>query len=253
MRGERLRDWLRQIRLMSEVIDLVDAVSARNEDQLSAWIQISDGKARYDRSDSQWRSVRHLDDESFTSDQTLLDWLAAASEEFRATHGRRIGLSLLRDPKRMRANKEEKELRAGRHSRSLSLGALLVAREIIDQQLQVRTAARCLYDQKEKEVRVFIVPFDLLGALWLQASRFDSTHHSRCCQCGKWFLSSPEKRISRRRGAKFCSDPCKSRSYRRKIQVAQGLAAEGVPVTDIAERLGSEITTVKGWISRGGK
>jgi hypothetical protein len=48
----------------------------------------------------------------------------------------------------------------------------------------------------------------------------------------------------------FCSDPCKSKDYRRRRERAQQLKTEGRAVKDIAKELETDVDTIKSWVAK---
>ena len=92
-------------------------------------------------------------------------------------------------------------------------------------------------------------PKNLCTAAWLQFEReiegfFD---FRRCGQCSRWLRFYPQQvKIEQI----FCSQACRSKSYRARQDDARRMNLEGVAVEEIAARLNSNVATVKGWISR---
>jgi hypothetical protein len=104
-----------------------------------------------------------------------------------------------------------------------------------------------------------IIPNRLLSALWLQLARAitGSKQYRSCRECGKWFeLSGDDDGRTARR--MFCSDPCKSRDYRRRKDRALALKGRGRTPRQIAERLAAEgletdPATVRKWVGGRGR
>jgi hypothetical protein len=92
------------------------------------------------------------------------------------------------------------------------------------------------------------VPSSLISCLWLQLARAieGNRSHRQCEQCRKWFETAGEKRED----ARFCGNPCRFRAYRGRIKEAQELRTGGVSLREIAQQLGSDVKTVKGWVSQ---
>jgi endogenous inhibitor of DNA gyrase (YacG/DUF329 family) len=87
--------------------------------------------------------------------------------------------------------------------------------------------------------------------MWLQLAEAIAGNklHRPCKECGKWIeISTEEDGRSARRA--FCSDACKSRDYRRRIEKARQLRAEGMPVKAIALELDSTVETIKNWVAK---
>lgn len=91
---------------------------------------------------------------------------------------------------------------------------------------------------------------DLISAIWLQlAQAIDGNREfSQCDECGRWYEVSGDRRAD----ARFCSDPCRFRAYRKRQKEAVRLHASGLSVKEISTQLGSDVKTIKGWIARTG-
>jgi predicted RNA-binding protein Jag len=70
--------------------------------------------------------------------------------------------------------------------------------------------------------------------------------------CGTWFPVEPgvDARKARR---KFCSAACKVADYRQRREQALALQAEGVPPRVIAERIDTDLATIREWLKKEGK
>lgn len=70
----------------------------------------------------------------------------------------------------------------------------------------------------------------------------------RCETCGRPFVSGAP-------AARYCSPTCRhtaqKRVYRQRIREAKALYDQGMSVEEIAARLGSDVTTVQGWVKGG--
>ena len=97
--------------------------------------------------------------------------------------------------------------------------------------------------------RIHFVVGDLISALWLQLSRAieGDLEYSQCDECAGWYEVSGDRRAD----ARFCSDPCRFRAYRKRQKEAMQLHGARVSPKDIAKQLGSDVKTVKGWIAKG--
>jgi ferredoxin len=107
-------------------------------------------------------------------------------------------------------------------------------------------ASRLLFkDNRYDSLLLCIVPGSLISALWLQFARAvqEGKTHRQCEQCGRWFEVMPEKL----EGGKYCRNACRTKAYRLRIEEARKLRAAGMSVKKIAEKLGSDEKTVKGW------
>jgi hypothetical protein len=113
-----------------------------------------------------------------------------------------------------------------------------------------------LYDLDVGQMMLAHVPRNLLGALWLQFAQAISgdLEYRTCKECGKTIEVATD--LDGRSARKlFCSDPCKSRDYRRRKDLAKKMKAEGKSVKDIAEELVTDISTIQKWVGKrkGGK
>jgi hypothetical protein len=127
--------------------------------------------------------------------------------------------------------------------------ALYRVQQVLNEHLKGRVSPRMLWDPQFVHLGLYFVPDSLLGALWLQfAQAIDANKdYRRCRECGKWFVLSPE---TARTNKLFCSNACRSKAYRKRQVEAQRLYAEGVPIEKIADKLGSDLKTVRSWVTR---
>jgi len=68
-----------------------------------------------------------------------------------------------------------------------------------------------------------------------------------CPACGRWFEVSVERG---RLNQIHCNEACKARAYRRRKQEAAELAKKGWTPMEIAERIESDVKTVRGWLKQ---
>jgi len=127
--------------------------------------------------------------------------------------------------------------------------ARILIQRWINQHLEGNVSPRLLYHTDLDQQVLRFVPKNLLGALWLQlAQAIDANKEYRACrECGKWYEVSLEG-DGRTKRRQFCSDPCKSKDYRRRRDRARELHAKGRPVREIAQELGTELDSVKKWV-----
>jgi hypothetical protein len=94
------------------------------------------------------------------------------------------------------------------------------------------------------------LPCSLFGAICLQLAQAIEGNRNfiACPVCGKWFELAPGLN---RADKQVCSPPCRMRAYRQRQERARQLAAEGKDARAIAKELGSDVATIKGWISKG--
>jgi Homeodomain-like domain len=127
---------------------------------------------------------------------------------------------------------------------------LLFVQKMINMRLWEHTAPRILYDPRRDGLGVYLVPKNLLGALWLQCARaVDANKDYRRCGggCGRWMEISLDAHRTHRR---FCSDACRNKAYRDRQVEAQRLYREGLPVDQIAQQLGADFRAVQRWVTR---
>jgi hypothetical protein len=102
---------------------------------------------------------------------------------------------------------------------------------------------------ESKRPRLRHWPSNLATALWLQFATAvsENRRYHLCKECGRWF-EVPRRggRISR----EYCSNSCRTIAYRGRQEKARQLHSEGKPLKEIAQELGSDVKTVKGWISK---
>jgi hypothetical protein len=93
-------------------------------------------------------------------------------------------------------------------------------------------------------------PTSLLGVLWLQFATAvsENKHYRRCDYCQAWSEVSPREANAERH---YCSTAHRMKAYRERQAEAQRLANAGEAVETIAEKLGSDTETIRGWIGKG--
>ena len=98
--------------------------------------------------------------------------------------------------------------------------------------------------------RLSLAPRSLLAAMWLQfALALRSAKEFRECKfCLRLFEISTEQ-TGFRSHREFCSDTCKTKDYRRRKQTAVKLARKGLPVSEIADRIETDKSTIRSWLS----
>lgn len=93
-------------------------------------------------------------------------------------------------------------------------------------------------------------PRSLLGAIWLQAAQAASAglQHRQCARDGCRKLIAIARSVGARSDARFCSDACKSKDYRNRLQRAKRLRKDGWTIARIAKAVDTPQLTVKGWL-----
>lgn len=131
--------------------------------------------------------------------------------------------------------------------------ATFLVQRWINDKLNEHAAPRLLYNLDLGKQVLQIVPKDLLGAMWFQLAQAiaGNRNYRTCRECSKWFEISAEA-DGRSARKLFCSDPCKSRDYRRRKDRVRELKAERKSVPQIVKQLHAEgmetdSDTVKKW------
>jgi hypothetical protein len=124
--------------------------------------------------------------------------------------------------------------------------------EIINGKIkQHRSYPRLLWERagNQRRLRLRFQPASLIGAIWIQFALGveGNRDYRQCEQCRTWFEVAAEKR----EGAKFCSDACRFKAYRNRQKDARRLHAAGISIGNIATKCGSDVKTVRGWITKG--
>jgi hypothetical protein len=125
--------------------------------------------------------------------------------------------------------------------------ALLLLQRTMEEELYKGLSAKMeLISDRRLEFRDR--PSDLITAMWLQFALGVSgeREYRSCMVCKAWFELSPDIARTTRL---FCSDACKSKGYRLKQDRARQLFAEKKGFSAIAKELGSNVATVKRWIT----
>jgi hypothetical protein len=93
-----------------------------------------------------------------------------------------------------------------------------------------------------------VIPRHLWGAILLQFANAigGDRLHQRCPACGRWFELSPQLNRADRQ---TCSGSCRTALHRRRRRQAGELRAAGKSPRQIAKELGSDLNTVKKWLS----
>jgi hypothetical protein len=122
-------------------------------------------------------------------------------------------------------------------------------RVTVENALRYRTRVSFAGDERVGGFVLRMMPTDLLGGLWLQLAQTisGSKTHRACPVCRDWFEVSLQKY---RKSRRYCSEPCRSLAYRGRMEQARKLAGEGKSAKEIARELGSDVKTVKGWLSK---
>jgi hypothetical protein len=209
-RGQYFEGWVEEIEAMKEVVMLWDAIGTGDVEFLSKFI-------RWDRHAGKWYYVGpevpfHGGRRNFLIDSPIKDAEVMA-------------LLIESDP---------------------ILPANLTAGELVNRKLRQHGTMPRLVWHKTKGQTFQMVPKSLIAALWIQTAKAieGNRKYRQCDECQKWFEVAGDRRAD----ARFCSDACRFKSYRKRREEAGRLSKEGLAVKEIAKRLGSDVKTVRGWI-----
>jgi hypothetical protein len=147
---------------------------------------------------------------------------------------------------------EEKPKLPPRYDALVSVGkvrqpALFVLKRMIRPRLQGQVPLDLTAEEDALSPAVELLPRSHRAGHWLMISLDinDNRQYRSCGQCGKWFefLTS-----TRRTTRMYCSNACRSKTYRGRQDQARRLHEEGVPSGDIARELETDVKTVKRWV-----
>jgi hypothetical protein len=101
-------------------------------------------------------------------------------------------------------------------------------------------------DPLHNKPSLYVVPKNLLGAIWLQFARMidSGSEIQRCATCKVLFATGGGRQTARRTDALFCSNRC--RWGRRKL--ARDLRNKGWTIRQIAKEIQADLSVVRGWV-----
>jgi hypothetical protein len=214
--GELRSHWQEHLHKMKAAVSLWEALRRQDTKLLSQCIQ--------------WRGAERVDYEWPPSSDFSTPWGTHATIASKQTNPHLLG-----------------RLRPG----DVQMPARMYLQEVVNKSLDKLVAPRLLWTPPDrKKMGLFIVPGSLIGCLWLQlANAIAEFRTFRTCEgCGKPILVAPEGSGSRS-NKRTCSDACRVRLYARRKSEARRLRDEGVPLPQIAKRLGTGVEQVKRWIA----
>lgn len=132
----------------------------------------------------------------------------------------------------------------------IDVAALCLINREVNLRLEEHVRPALEFDPRQSRDRLVLIPRNLLGAMWLQLAETVSSGklHRQCEACGRWFeVSAGNYRTDR----KYCSDACKVRAYRARIQDALAMHEAGKSTKEIAAKHKTNEKTVKKWITYG--
>jgi hypothetical protein len=149
---------------------------------------------------------------------------------------------------RFRLNDLRKEWQELLKPNDVVTAARFLVKRMIEEQLSKGASAKVALLAENRGMTFGFVPDDLLKAMWLQFAlgASEGKKYRSCAVCGTWYELSPDTARTTRL---FCSDSCKSRGYRQKQDRARQLFSEKNTFRQIAKELGSDVATVKRWIT----
>jgi hypothetical protein len=106
-----------------------------------------------------------------------------------------------------------------------------------------------LWHSQAKRLVLKLSPPSLLHAMYLQLANAirGNKRYQQCEACGRWFELAPGLNRSDRQ---TCSDSCRVKLYRIRQQRAKELHSKRWSLKRISKKLGSDISTIKKWLSQ---
>lgn len=210
--GEKLFSWKNEITRLRGAVLLWDLLSANDEERLKAHI-VWEGHDR----------VRFDDHSALMEDHHWADALVIASREER-----------------------NPELLASLVPGDVVQPAWVYLLERVNMFLETQTSP-VLGRSDDGKVRLENRPRSLLGALWVQFAKAleGEKRFRQCTECDNWFeVSNSVSRSDKM----YCSNACRVRAYQKRKARARVLHDEGLSMVEIAKRLETDPTTVRGWV-----
>lgn len=226
--GELLKDWQEELSYLKRAVTLWDMVEAGNVEGLARhiiWKETEDKEKK-----------EKLVSVSYDSHPELpLDQAPPGEGEWH------ISASI--------ATSREPELLSRFQPGDVGQPALYYVQKVVNDHLTGRLSPRLLWNQERTQLGLYMAPNGLIGALWLQFAQAISGNkrYHQCEYCGTWFEVSLE---ASRPTRVYCSDACRFKAYRKRQEDAYQLNQQGIPLKEIAKRLGTNTATAKGWIKK---
>jgi hypothetical protein len=194
---EKYQDWARKIELMRQAVEIWDLFTAGDTEKLSQYIQWSQV------------SITPINDEGGRiKGYTGTNWCYSSHRDYPPNKKGWPG-------EEFRIIEPVLDLFS---PDDVLMPAYFLVQRWINENLAGRVTPRLLYDPNRRKPVMQIIPKNLLSAMWLQFARtIDGNKEFRACkECGRWFEISHKQADGRTRRREFCSDPCKSKDYRKR-------------------------------------
>jgi hypothetical protein len=110
-------------------------------------------------------------------------------------------------------------------------------------------------DRERERPALQFAPVNLYGCLWFQLARAidGDRNYYRCKMCGKWGElkrgKGEGKGAGNRSTRQYCSSACRVKAHLERQAEARRLHAGGMKFRNIARQLGTDVATVKSWVT----
>lgn len=236
--GEDFWVWREEIHAMRRLVELWDWAQEGNTQDLSRVFEWKGEELAYHGPRVSGRSEWRFERED-------LDPAGDAADEYRQSGWRERGMEAPADLPPIPYRLPSDLFRPG----DVIVPARQYVQSAVDAKIRVSVSPRLTWRADQDRARLQFLPDSLLGALWLQFALAVSGEKAyRYCArsgCRTPFEVSPE---AARTNRAFCSDACRYKAYRERQEEARRLHRQGVPFDRIAAQLGSDATTVEGWV-----
>lgn len=209
-RGERIETWTAEIVAMAHMLRVWNALKARDQSALERWFHLEGQK-----------SIVHV---SYTPDDP---WPPGVD-----MGGMQYITGEIEDHVRYMSNWGG---RGDESDEEIPPGAAGWALDFLHVQINVRlqnhTSASLQYTSESHRsipLSLYIVPKNLLGALWLQLALAieENRQYRRCSQCQGWFEVAAK---ARRPSTTYCSPRCRLQAYRGRQSVKLSITLKVKP------------------------
>ena len=113
----------------------------------------------------------------------------------------------------------------------------------------VRVSPQLRRDRSTGALDFYVVPGSLLGAMWLQFTDAiaEKKRYERCVTCKTPFEISTGP-AGFRTNRRYCSEGCRFKAHYERLEKARQLHSRGISPKEIAQRVDSDVKTVRGWL-----